>query len=186
LRSQANNTGTAGSFRTRRCSGSSTAPRRDTLAFQIDLWSARPTDLLLAPLQGLRVFSPQYGGALARRLPRRPAHAAPPEILLERPTNHESVFTFDLASMDVNRETDEVNTHRTVLLKTHCKYSDLILWSGTNDSAQIGVGSHVETPGSGQRQRIGCRFYVLADMTARKDGHRLSGWISQPSQSTRP
>ncbi len=54
-RSRASIIGTAASFPTRRCNGCSTSrPRRDTLAFQVDLWSARgalPKNLLEVELR---------------------------------------------------------------------------------------------------------------------------------------
>jgi NTE family protein len=59
-------------------------PRRDTLAFQVDLWSARGAvprtmaEVIRGRLEGLRVLAPQHGGPLAGGLSRHGAHAPSP------------------------------------------------------------------------------------------------------------
>jgi hypothetical protein len=44
----------------------------------------------------LRLLARQHAGALARRLLLYHSHPAPSEVI-ERPANHEGVFTFDLS-----------------------------------------------------------------------------------------
>ena len=92
-------TGTAASSRTRRCNGWSSGPRQDTLAFQVDLWSARGEFRAIWPrsncarrkssIRAARAPTPiSSSSTSAAHRAREPLSKLPPDLLARRGSEH--------------------------------------------------------------------------------------------------